>query len=320
MPIGEVVAVVSPLGVPVTADHLYCNNSKAVMTTNKSLHKFACRMWDQHQFVFDPNPNSIFLTTAVNISHQIKCTKEPCAEPWEETHKTSFYVSQVEDYELKFTTTFQAQRRSDDLKNMTYYLHGQFVDQAGDTVADFPPMHSDAISVKNLLNASGIASIDDTSDWSFNTAGLPYRALGALVSVSVQLDNRNKALLGDPKYVYKAIRAPNKKYLRYQQIPLILDTDTNSRLIYELYGIQLVFSVGGQIGYFDWTTLLLTLVGASALLSVSTMGGEFFMLKVLPDKEFFNDVKYSVVKHDQDELDGHNSVPVGDDLPYHKAF
>jgi len=315
-PIGQVaVDIVAPDVMKSTNNHSYCKGGKGSTPPYPTIYN--CRVWDQEQFQYGKFPSSSFITTRIEQEKQTYDTKcdsnAGCDTPWvaNKTKKDDFYISQVEDYEFKLTTTFQAQKGAGgaSIENMTYYLNGKLVDQEGHTLKTFGHKVSDKFPIKMLLKAAGVDSIDDKSDWTYNTPAYPkpkgtggnatYRTLGMLIVVTVEIDNRNKGLLKDPTYIYKATRVPNKKYLVTQMDPLVISSDTNQRTLYHRYGIQVVFTIVGSIGYFDFTTLLLTLVGASALLSVSTVVVEFFMLKVFANKKTYNAYKFDEISVNQ---------------------
>lgn len=300
-PVGEVaVEYVAPTG-DFTVDHDYCNNSE-VPRNNTSVYPpgcvFDCKIWDELQFSKTDAPSTTFITTHVNASYQSKADcNEPCPVPWLTTGQEDFYVSQVEDYSLKLTTTFQASQNGGtaDYANMTYYLKGKLVDPDGNTLQTMGNSASDKFNISTLLKAGGLNSINDVSDWTYNKDfNYTYRTWGMLLIVTIDLDNRDGALLGDPTYTYTVKRVPNKKYL-FRGISPDPVFDSPTRTVYNRYGIQVIFSVVGDIGFFDWQTTLLTLVGASALLGVSTVVVEFFMLRILRNKERYKDVKYDVV-------------------------
>lgn len=298
-PIGQVaVDYVAPSNPHFSSNHSYCKNSGLPGPYPPGA-TFPCEVWDDLMFVYGSAPSSTFITTHVNVSEQTKVDcSESCSSLWNTTKIYNTYVSQVEEYSIKLTTTFQAQKDSvsnDGISNMTYYLNGKLVDINGKTIATFDQGKSDQVTISMLLKASGLHSIDEVSDWTYNiNLKYPYRTWGMLLVVTIQLDNRNSGLLGDPTYVYSVRRVPNKKYLLREMSPQPI-LDATERTVYDRYGIQVVFTVIGDIGFFDFQTLLLTLVGASALLSVSTVVVEFFMLKVLRNKNRYKDVKYDVV-------------------------
>lgn len=313
-PIGQVaVDIVPPANFIFSNNHSYCGNGSAYPTA------YNCTIWDQQEFQYGKFPSSSFITTRVNQETQeynATCDNKTvgCKAPWfTQGTALEYYVSQVEDYEFKLTTTFQAQKGAGEasIENMTYYLNGKLVDVDGNTLKEFGSKESDKFPISLLMKAAGVDSIDDISDWTYNTPAYPpkkggtggnatYRELGMLIVVTVEMDNRNKGLLQDPTYIYKATRVPNKKYLVTQMDPLVINTNTKTRSLYNRYGVQVVFTIVGSIGYFDFTTLLLTLVGASALLSVSTVVVEFFMLKVFSNKQKYNAYKFDEISVNQE--------------------
>lgn len=329
-PIGEVAVDIEASDKPeFSNNHSYCGNGGSV-PPYPTVYAGGCRVWDQEQFQYGKFPSSSFITTRVEQQKQkynATCNElgSSCTEPWTDNGKSeNYYISQVEDYDFKLTTTFQAQKGAGEQTgiagilssstpvNMTYYLSGKMVDEQGNTLKEFGPKVSDKFPISLLLKAAGVDSIDDKSDWTYNTPAHPppegtggnatYRTLGMLIVVTVEFDNRANGLLAEPTYVYKATRVPNKKYLVTQMEPLAIAANITDRTLYDRYGIQVVFTIVGSIGYFDFTTLLLTLVGASALLGVSTMVVEFFMLQVFANKKTYNSYKFDEISvHDRHE-------------------
>lgn len=294
-PIGQVTVEYLAPNTTFSHNHSYCLNSNFPNSTYPDDARFECEIWDDVEFVFGSIPSSTFITTQVNSSQQQRqdCSNG-CTVPWVTKNTSQIYTAQVSEYALKLTTTYEAQLGTKTIANMTYYLKGKLVGQSGQTMQTFGQLQSDIITVQDLLTAAGV-SLDSVSDWTYNTNfNYTYRTWGMLLVVQVELDNKVVGLLGETTYTYSVTRVPNKKYLIRQVVPSLSDS-TNTRTVQDRYGIQVVFTVVGDIGYFDFQTLLLTLVGATALLSVSRLLVEFFMLKVVKQKDKYKNVKYDIV-------------------------
>jgi hypothetical protein len=59
----------------------------------------------------------------------------------------------------------------------------------------------------------------------------------------------------------------------------------------ELHGIRIVFIQSGQVGEFDFPTVLLTLVSGLALLAGANVATEFLMSYVLQARDYYTDFK-----------------------------
>jgi len=165
---------------------------------------------------------------------------------------------------------------------------GKIVDGHGNTLKAFPPT-GDIVPVSMFLQAAGISLGDVADSSTSNKTTDSKRDSGVLLLVAITYDNGG---VGRPTYVYNVAAIPNSEYKMVEAINYPDSPQGETRKIINRHGVKLVFLTTGNIGRFDFQTLLIQLVSALGLLGVATLVVELFMLYVLPHRRFYNKYKF----------------------------
>ncbi|EGG13721.1 putative purinergic receptor [Cavenderia fasciculata] len=79
---------------------------------------------------------------------------------------------------------------------------------------------------------------------------------------------------------------------KYKAIEPIYTTDVNHRVVFNRHGVKIIFIQTGTLGVFDFQTMLLTFVSGIGLVTVSTLIVDVLAVKLLPQKEKYQQLKY----------------------------
>eukprot|EP01116_Phalansterium_solitarium_P001440 TRINITY_DN11237_c0_g1_i2.p1 TRINITY_DN11237_c0_g1~~TRINITY_DN11237_c0_g1_i2.p1 ORF type:complete len:425 (-),score=130.85 TRINITY_DN11237_c0_g1_i2:222-1496(-) len=88
----------------------------------------------------------------------------------------------------------------------------------------------------------------------------------------------------------------NFRYASYYWLAAADGQLVEYRDLLKVFGIRFIFLVSGQAGKFDFVPLLINIGSGLALLSIATLISDFITLYVLPDRKFYNTVKYDNIE------------------------
>ena len=257
-------------------------------------------VWEEFDVLYPASENgAAFLTTRVTLS-STPITQPGCTMPGFEAtstacayrhssiedagNKTSFFIADIEEFTLKINHGVAGEQT--DIFATSASMPGKLIDVEGNVIQRWPDearpnLPRDILKVSTLLRAAGVdlnAEMPGT--------GESIRNAGIQLVVFVEYENR----VSDPnslKYTYSVRQLGNDEF-KSEEAKFIGD----ELWLYNRHGVRIVFAQVGELGKFDFLTLLLNLVAAFALLSLSTLVVEFFMLKLLPQKAHYERYKF----------------------------
>ncbi|XP_074638641.1 P2X receptor E-like isoform X1 [Acropora palmata] len=158
-----------------------------------------------------------------------------------------------------------------------------------------PRGRADRLPIQEILNAAGVASLDEVSD-ALNAKGKPFRRHGIVLHVTIHYQNTDSTILGtgDITYSYHVRRIPYADYRVNQLMPVRSErefaADSNhrahqeNRLFRKRYGIKIEFHQSGRLGHFSFPALLMHLVSGVGLLTLTATIVDILTLYILPDR------------------------------------
>ncbi|CAG8528623.1 7268_t:CDS:2 [Paraglomus occultum] len=219
------------------------------------------------------------------------------------------YIGDIEDYTLMIEHSIRGKATSIAVRNGL--MDGKLMSSDGKTVikewtnatrmADNPSADGDILKVSELLQAAG-ADLDAPSTAPGAAPGETYRSSGIVIVIVIEYTN-----------------VPFKKNeLSYKYLPQVIDGNEyktveslyqsdGSYILKDRHGIRFVFQQHGQIGEFNMISLLQNIVAGFALFGLAGIIVEFLMLKLLPEKELYEEAKFEAT----DDIDA---------LRKHKAY
>eukprot|EP01129_Flabellula_baltica_P000789 TRINITY_DN10741_c0_g1_i1.p1 TRINITY_DN10741_c0_g1~~TRINITY_DN10741_c0_g1_i1.p1 ORF type:complete len:362 (-),score=72.29 TRINITY_DN10741_c0_g1_i1:24-1109(-) len=262
---------------------------------NHGFDNLRCMYWDEN-FVVYPivEDHDMLVTTRVRITNQYlpNCTlfDYNCSYVSDQSQTESFYISEIERFTLLLDHSFYTpyiQRNSIEMK-------GSLVDSEGNDVG----LHSDKSSIgevgkydilelSDLLRAAGINSLDDLSTTSDEET---LRNSGFVLLVFVDYSNKISFDPTNVEYKISATMINNTEFKAEQ--PIFTKNIENGRLIWNRHGMRIIINQVGEIGQFDFQTLLLTFVSGLGLTTMSTFVVDFFATKLFPARKTINEHKY----------------------------
>jgi len=160
----------------------------------------------------------------------------------------------------------------------------------------------DVLSVRNLLDLAGIASLDEVR---FKET---YRSEGMTLVVHIHYSNLGHWRLWGPKdppeYTIDVSLRPTFGF-QYRTVSQRASAEGQERVLYNFNGICIRVEQTGELAMFDITQLLMILTTSLGLLAVSNTLTDFLALSVLPKKEDYALEKYRWSKdYHEDPADG----------------
>ncbi|ORX77973.1 hypothetical protein K493DRAFT_412410 [Basidiobolus meristosporus CBS 931.73] len=276
-----------------------------------------CVFWGANQILYDPgDQGATFLTT--RISTKVFPAREGCdfqlptnaacrynLQP--STVSPEYYITDLDRYTLMIEHSVRGTAtgisiRNGEMSGRLLITKANNPYYQNETELHFSPqtrpprVPGDIITVGQLLRASG-AVLDAPSDapGADQSKGETYRSSGIVLSVVIEYDNDGSTNF---KYSYSA------NYIKGNEFKVeetIFNPTDGSITELNRHGIRIVFSQTGNIGKFDFMSLLTNLVASIALLKTATLLVEIFMLKFLPQRKMYYEAKYELTE-DFDDL------------------
>ena len=161
--------------------------------------------------------------------------------------------------------------------------------------------YEDMVSMRTLLKAAGIYSLDDP-------AGLPgdattsYREAGLVLNLEISYTNYYLTGRGVEvgtgrfdknylKYVYRVSTVPNTEYKFITSAAPYPSANNTVRELVNRHGIRILVTTAGRVGYFDLMTFLINLNVAAGLLGVSYVLMDMVVVGCCAQKELFKQFK-----------------------------
>ena len=164
---------------------------------------------------------------------------------------------------------------------------------------------SDILELRTLLRAAGIESLNAESDYvskkKNDTHGEreSFRMAGMVLMVYYVYSNTDTYNLYDVNYHIDVTRINKTEFKAVQPI---LTKNITSRKLYNRHGVRLVFQQVGQLGRFDFQTMLLSFVSGLGLLAAATLVVDQLAVRVLPQRKIYREYKINETE-EIDELE-----------------
>ncbi|CAG8664039.1 10351_t:CDS:10 [Gigaspora margarita] len=221
------------------------------------------------------------------------------------------YIGGIENYTMMIEHSIRGEATSIAIRNglMTgtlYYSDGKTVYTTKTNASrakENPRADGDIFTVQDLLTASG-ANLDapSTAPGANKAAGETYRSSGIVIAIVINYQNV-RLKKDDIVYSYLPRVIDGNEYKVTENI---LNSTDGSITLIDRHGIRFVFQQNGSIGVFDFVSLLTSLVASIALLvssKVAELIVEIIMLRFLPEKDVYEDVKFDETRYHGGEVE-----------------
>lgn len=296
-------------------DLAYCEASKLPYTvqspngTSIAAPKAPCYYYDEN-FALYPNAEQSALLASTRISNKSGVMSgADCSPPTNKNCmfkdvKKPFYIPEIEKFTLMLTHTMVAPivGKTGNTQEMT----GSLVDQDGNTVdpcddykawnqtcpknnqvyIDIGDLgHNDVFPLQTLLRAGGI-NLDEFFEMK-GTLAESIRYAGIVMLLQIQYDNTKTANQSRIEYTYRVTVLKGAEF-KCEETSKI---EGDHRELLDRHGIRLIIVQNGQIGEFDLSTLLLTLVTSLGLMAVATTVVDIMAMRCLPNRQLYTKYK-----------------------------
>eukprot|EP00026_Physarum_polycephalum_P006133 Phypoly_transcript_06174.p1 GENE.Phypoly_transcript_06174~~Phypoly_transcript_06174.p1 ORF type:complete len:376 (+),score=27.30 Phypoly_transcript_06174:74-1201(+) len=156
----------------------------------------------------------------------------------------------------------------------------------------------DILPISTLLDAANIKSLDAPSG-----LGSSYRYDGVLIVVVITYKN----YITQPMklhYTYQFYEIPKQDVVNQEPSTQVSENSTMQR---NWYGVRFVFLVVGQIGVFDFPTLLTSLVNGMVLIKLATVMVDMLILYIMPEKQEYTYVNNRKKIHNKKKAKGRSN-------------
>ena len=153
----------------------------------------------------------------------------------------------------------------------------------------------DIVPIKALLNAAGIASLDQVAGTDPALANETLRYSGLVLLVNIDYSNRfvdtGSWNTSEVRYTYRVSTVRNSEFKVQGAVTANNDVPSAERQIYDRHGVRIVVSFTAAVGGFDLQTLLVNLTVSLGLLSVVILVVDFAALTCCPLKRVYRSYK-----------------------------
>ncbi|KAI8590772.1 hypothetical protein BDZ88DRAFT_450941 [Geranomyces variabilis] len=302
----------------------YCSIAPPSLGANETFG--GCLHWaaEQIAYPYDGELDTLFLTTRVNIA-QTPPPSGTCANYFTDPHcappaftqlqgkqpVTTYYIANVEDLSiqvdhgvlLRYSSSYN---NPGTVTKSSKSMDGRMVQLCEDNSKTLDPSlvwdadyrgnqsttnHLDTFTLGQIVGASNCAAktpvinLDAVSNADGAKPGETLRSSGFVISAPIIYNGDNNKGVS---YSYVPAQINGTEYKVTQTI---VQPD-NSILYIVRHGIRIVFVQTGEIGQFDFMTLLQALVAATALLRVASLIVETLMLWVMPHRHLYDKAKF----------------------------
>ena len=277
-----------------------------------------CPYLDEISTIYDPLENgALLLPTRITITNEVLWPQPQCSRggqrgcSWANISEELVYLPDVEFSTLKVDHTFTALLGS--LSRSSIDMTGRMIGPEGQTIhacdaytrrgMACPPFISigqpgrhDIFSIQSLLDAVGIASLDEVGG---GIAGLDDGTLrygGFVVLLSITYSNyflpdtfglRHALAFGTSSfddnsvsYVYRVSAVPRAEY-KAETVEQA-DLFALNRTVHNIHGIRVIVSQTGRIGAFDVQTLFINIFVGLGLLAFANAAVDCVALRLCP--------------------------------------
>jgi hypothetical protein len=269
----------------------------------ESADKLPCLYWDELMAEYPPASNSeMSITSRVNITRQVAtegCNSTVWADgcEWENDQTVpevlGQYVANLENFTLRIRhgtrgEKIPTQGTSTGLNSISGVLKDM---ESGDVIRRWPDdelyygqsqgkdRSGDILALSEILDA---VNLDLDEPFPNGGATARYDGITIIVNINYEMVGVTGTTL---KYVYEPRLLSQLEY-KIEDAQMIESGST--RDVYNRHAVRLIFVQTGEVGAFDMTALLITMVTALGLLAVSATVTNFVMSKFLSLKDFYN--------------------------------
>jgi len=256
---------------------------------------FDCLYYDEDLVVYpDEEATGMFITTRLTQSVESTngCDLRDNTCKYNVTSpEVDYYIACIENFTILIDHAMYAERL--DLSANSQTLPGVLNDPNGNQMA-IPPDNTvgkegfpDVMNVSLMLRAAGINSLDARSGQN------PKRSIredGLVLLVFISYSNTYTFDTDDIRYEYNVKVQKNTKF---KVVQTTLVNGTSSRVIWNRHGIRLLFIQSGQLGRYDFQTMLLNIVSGLGLLALATVVVDLIGLRLFPQtSQLYRQYKY----------------------------
>lgn len=315
--------------VPASASR-FCGNG-TVNYNGGVVQQYPCRFYDQYDAV-DPflEQRAMFISTRITETPQTiseDCEDQPnqgCR--FVDGPDDTYYIGDIEMFTVLLDHTFSSSSLK--MSQGEASMSGRLIDQNGVvmnpcddyTAQGFvcdPHVHisrsatsfnsADVMPLRTLLRAAGIGSLDDTTLVLNET----HRYAGIILVVTVSYSNflLTTGSYSQDQYTYTySVQSVQDAEFKAEQILPASGSSSLNRTILDRHGVRLIIAQTGEIGAFDFATLLISLTSSLGLLAVASLVVDFMATSVLPLRAVYRQYKkidsidVSDMKLDEDDL------------------
>jgi hypothetical protein len=209
--------------------------------------------------------------TAQNPPHNCDLSQYNCYyTPIEETAST-FYIALVDEFTIKLSHAWEAVNLgksgdATDLSGKLYDTYGDEVEAGPNEVIGVEGSDGDIIKVGTFVRASGLGDLDEPVERETSTLSARYD--GTVIVVTIDYTNLYSYDLGSYRYSYTVDLVSVTEFKTTQEV---YSKDVSSIEEIGRHGVRLIFIQSGEIGVFDFQSLLLTLVSGMGLMAVAVL-------------------------------------------------
>lgn len=254
----------------------YCDDYSGNNTTNL-IRVLPCLWWDEADVLLPgEEETALLITTRVSPVHQQlpnNCTQRQPGCRYvvvpSDDESESYFIADIERFTLMIEHSYQASGTG--LEGSSTSLPGEIVDEDGNVIVFSDSQvgvfgKQDIFTIKDLLVAAGISSLDAPS------LANPARSMrddGVVITMDIEYSNTWSYSLRNVRYRYQLSSVAGTKFKSVQ----IKNEDqkTSERWLDDRHGVRLIIRQTGELGKFDFPTLVLTVVSGAALVSVAKL-------------------------------------------------
>jgi len=255
-----------------------------------------CVFWDE-SFVLYPETEeySMFATTRVTITNQsVNCSMvDDSTCEYQDDSTDVYYIGDIEHFTVLIDHSIYAPHVG--VEANARDLHGELLNQQGKVVQlDKPSVvgvgSSDILEIQTLLDAAGVPSLDSASG---TNSSISLRYDGIVLIVFLSYTNTYTYDLGKIKYSISAATISNTKFKSVQPI---FTKNWDTRVLWNRHGLRMIFLQEGELGKFDFQTLLLSFVAGLGLITVSTVIVDIIAFYIVSSKQTYIEHRYEVAE------------------------
>ncbi|KAK5578685.1 hypothetical protein RB653_008358 [Dictyostelium firmibasis] len=271
----------------------YCLNNGSD-TSYEGYPNKPCQYWDEYLVLYPPSEeSSMFITT--RCTQETQSTVNGCnlSEPscvYNTTSSADFYIANVENFTILLDHTLSAPTLG--IQYNAIQLEGQLLDSDGNPMSLPPPNivgvkgSPDIMSLQGILTAAGVESLDSEG---LANKSRTIRDDGILILCFITYSNTYTYNTGNYQYTYQFKLVQNTKF---KIVEPVFTKDVEDRYIFDRHGVRIIFIQTGQLGQFDFQTMLLTFVSGIGLVTAASLVVDIIATRIMPQRSKYQELKF----------------------------